>query len=160
MTDSTGRTAIFPGTFDPATKGHLDVIERGARLFQSLIVAVGDNPEKESLFSQAERAEMISELVAGYPNVRVETYRGLTVTFAREAGADVILRGLRNAADLQFELEMAHTNRAATGIETVFVVTSPQYAFLSSSLIRQIAAGGGDVSALVPESVARRMRDK
>ncbi|MHC4715749.1 MAG: pantetheine-phosphate adenylyltransferase [Planctomycetota bacterium] len=160
MTDSTGRTAVFPGTFDPATKGHIDVIERGARLFESLIVAVGDNPEKESLFSQAERAEMIAELVAGYPNVRVETYRGLTVTFAREAGADVILRGVRNTADLQFELEMAHTNRAATGIETVFVVTSPQYAFLSSSLIRQIAAGGGDVSALVPESVARRMRDK
>jgi len=153
------RTAIFPGTFDPVTRGHLDVIERGAKLFDTLIVAIGDNPAKKSLFPHPQRAEMVAELVAGHPNVRVETYEGLTVTFARAVGADVILRGVRNASDLQFELEMAYTNRAATGIETVFMVASPEYAFLSSSLIRQIAAGGGDVSAMVPEAVARRMRD-
>ena len=160
MTESRARTAMFPGTFDPATKGHLDIIKRGAKLFETLIVAVGDNPEKGSLFSQGERAEMISELVADLPNVRVETYQGLTVAFAGRCGADVILRGVRNGMDLHFELEMAHTNRAATGIETLFVMTSPEYAFISSSLIRQIAAGGGDVSALVPEAVARWMTNK
>ncbi|HET6430557.1 MAG TPA: pantetheine-phosphate adenylyltransferase [Phycisphaerae bacterium] len=154
------RTAVFPGTFDPATRGHLDIIERGAKLFDTLIVAIGDNPAKKSLFAQAERAEMVAKLVADHPNVRVETYTGLTVTFARQVKADVILRGVRNSVDLVFELEMAYTNRAATGIETVFVMASPEYAFLSSSLIRQIATGGGDVSGMVPELVARRMRDK
>ncbi|OPX22796.1 MAG: pantetheine-phosphate adenylyltransferase [Planctomycetales bacterium 4484_123] len=154
------RIVVFPGTFDPVTNGHLDVIERGRRLFDELIVAVGDNPEKQCLFSPAERAEMIRQLLAGVPDVRVELYEGLTVQFARRVGAQAILRGIRNSSDLQFEFQMALTNRAVSGIETVFVVTRADYAFASSSLIKQIAAMGGDVSALVPELVIKRLRAK
>ncbi len=154
------RIVIFPGTFDPVTNGHLDVIERGRRLFDELIVAVGDNPEKQCLFTPAERAEMIRQLVADMPNVRVELYQGLTVEFARRAGAQAILRGIRNSSDLQFEFQMALTNRAVSGIETVFVVTRAEYAFASSSLIKQIATMGGDVSTLVPQLVIERLRAK
>lgn len=147
------RIAIFPGTFDPMTNGHLDVIRRGSSLFDELVVAVGQNPGKTSLLGHALRAEIVSEIVADMPGVRVESYSGLTIDFARRAGASVILRGIRNSGDLQFEFQVALTNRTVGGIETVFIMTNPQYAFTSSSLIRQIAAMGGDVSALVPAQV-------
>lgn len=160
MDGHTPRIAVFPGTFDPITNGHLDVVERGRKLFDQLVIAVGHNPEKRHLFSQEERAEIIHQLVAAMPNVRVETFRGLTVDYARQVGAATILRGIRNSSDLQFEFQVALTNRVVAGVETVFIMTSEQFAFVSSSLIKQVAGMGGDVSALVPPLVVRRMREK
>ena len=153
MSDTKKRIAMFPGTFDPITNGHLDVIERGAKLFDQLVVAVGQNPEKPFMMAQDERAAIIAEIVAGMPNVRVETFTGLTVDAARRLGAEAILRGIRNSSDLQFEFQVALTNRVVAGVETVFIMTSVEYAFTSSSLIRQIARMGGDVSKLVPPQV-------
>jgi len=160
MNTTHARIAVFPGAFDPATNGHLDIIRRGGRLFDELIVAVGDNPAKTSMFSHAERCAMLRELTAAMENVRVAEYTGLTVDFVRKAAATVILRGIRNATDLQFELELALTNRAVTGIETVFVTPAAECAFTSSTLIRQIASMGGDVSALVPPLVAARLANR
>ena len=147
------RIAVFPGTFDPITKGHLDVIRRGVCLFAEVVVAVGNNPEKPAMLGQAERAEIVRETVADLPGVRVECYTGLTVEFARALHATTMLRGVRNSSDLQFEFQLALTNRVVAGVETVFVMTSPEYAFTSSGLIRQIVSMGGDVSALVPPQV-------
>ncbi|MBN1554125.1 MAG: pantetheine-phosphate adenylyltransferase [Phycisphaerae bacterium] len=147
------RVAVFPGTFDPVTNGHLDVIQRGVKLFDELIVAVGENPEKHAMLSQAQRVDILREVTADLPAVRVEPYEGLTVDFARSVGAAAILRGIRNSSDLQFEFQTALTNRVVADVETVFIMTSTQYAFTSSSLIRQVAAMGGDVSALVPPEV-------
>jgi len=154
------RLAVFPGTFDPITNGHLDVIQRGAKLFDELVVAVGDNPEKSSMLNQQERAAIVREVVAPLPNVRVETFTGLTVDFVRRIRAEAILRGIRNTSDLQFEFQVALTNRVVAGVETVFIMTRSEYAFTSSSLIRQIAAMGGDVSALVPPQVLPHIRSK
>jgi len=144
---------IYPGTFDPITVGHLDVIRRGAGLFDELLIAIGDNPEKTPLLSPSQRLEIIRQITRDLPNVRAETFTGLTVDFARRVGASAILRGIRNSSDLQFELQVGLTNRVVAGVETVFVMTSPEYAFISSSLIRQLARMGGDVSALVPPEV-------
>jgi pantetheine-phosphate adenylyltransferase len=151
--------AVFPGTFDPITNGHVDVIERGAALFDELIVAVGSNPEKTPLLPAPVRVEIVREVVAGLDleNVRVESYGGLTVDFARRAAAKVLLRGIRDGLDLHFEAQVALTNRHMTGIETVFVLPSPEYAFISSSLIRQIAREGGDISSLVPPEVVEHL---
>lgn len=151
---------MFPGAFDPVTNGHLDVIKRGRKLFDELVVAVGNNPEKQDLFTPAERMGILEALVADLPDVRVASYTGLTVDFARKIGAAAILRGIRNTSDLQFEFQIALTNRQVAGIETVFIMTSVEYAFTSSSLIKQVAAMGGDVSALVPPGVAERIRQK
>ena len=134
MAEHTKRIAVYPGVFDPVTNGHLDVIRRGRTLFDELIVAVGHNPEKKTLFTQDERAEMIRQLVADLSGVRVETFQGLTVDFARSAGATAILRGIRNSSDLQFEFQVALTNRAVAAVETVFIMTSTEFAFTSSSL--------------------------
>lgn len=158
MGERKSNLAIFPGTFDPITNGHLDVIRRGARLFDELIVAVGENPQKASLLGQQERAEIIREVVADLPSVRVETFAGLTVHFAQRVGAAAILRGIRNSSDLQFEFQVALTNREVAGVETVFIVTNPEYAFTSSSLIKQVARMGGDVSKLVPPQVLAHLR--
>ncbi len=151
------RLAIFPGTFDPITNGHVDVIRRGAKLFDELVVAVGENPEKPALLDQSERVAMIREVTEEMPNVTVESFQGLTVDMARKLGADAILRGIRNTTDLHFEFQLALTNRVVAGVETVFIMTSTEYAFTSSSLIRQIAAMGGDISALVPPKVLPRL---
>ena len=152
------RIALFPGTFDPVTNGHLDIIRRGAAMFDELIVAVGANPEKTSRLDRDRRAAIVRQVTAALPNVRVETYAGLTVEAAAAFGAAVILRGLRNAADFQHESQMAMTNRAVTGVETLFMMTSPDCSFITSSLVRQVAAGGGDVSALVPPEVLPHLR--
>ena len=151
------RVAVFPGTFDPITNGHLDVIQRGVKLFDELIVAVGDNPDKHAMLPQDQRVEILREVTAGLPSVRVTPYQGLTVDFARSVNAAAILRGIRNSSDLQFEFQTALTNRVVADVETVFIMTSTQYAFTSSSLIRQVAAMGGDVSALVPAQVLKHI---
>ena len=153
MTKIQKRIAVFPGTFDPITNGHLDVIKRGVKLFDELIVAVGDNPDKFILLDHKERVDIIRQTITDIPRSRVESYTGLTVDFAKTVGAAAILRGIRNSSDLQYEFQVALTNRVVAGIETVFIMTSTEYAFTSSNLIRQIASMGGDVSALVPPQV-------
>jgi pantetheine-phosphate adenylyltransferase len=152
--------AIFPGSFDPITNGHLDVIHRGIKLFDELIIAVGRSPIKNPLFTPEERVEMIAELVADIRGVSVESFDGLTVEYAAQKKADAILRGLRSLTDVQYEFELAMTNRAVAGIETVFILTSEQYGFTSSTLIRQIASLGGDLMNLIPENVQRRLKER
>jgi pantetheine-phosphate adenylyltransferase len=152
--------AIFPGSFDPITNGHLDVIQRGIKLFDELIIAVGKSPLKNQLFRPEERVEMIGELIKDIPGVSVEGFDGLTMEFARQKKADVILRGLRSLTDVNYELELAMTNRSVAGIETVFVMTTEQYGFISSTLIRQVASLGGDISNLVPANVNIRLRER
>jgi len=162
--------AIYPGSFDPLTFGHLDVIARGRRLFDRLLVAVGHNPSKSQLFTLDERVDMARTLTAdlaaadpeGAP-IEVGSYTGLTVDFARRAGATAILRGIRNLPDLQYEVQQAVTNREVAGLETVFVVAGQSFAYTSSSLIRQIAAMGEDLSvlgAMVPAPVITLLREK
>jgi len=152
--------AIFPGSFDPITNGHLDVISRGIKLFDELIVAVGRSPIKDPLFTPEERVEMIAELIADIPGVSVESFDGLTVKYAAKKKGDVILRGLRSLTDVHYEFKLAMTNRSVAGIETVFVMTSEQYGFTSSTLIRQIAALGGDVSNLIPKTIYNRLQQQ
>jgi len=152
--------AIFPGSFDPITNGHLDVVKRGMRLFDELIIAVGRSPVKNQLFTPAERVEMIEELIGELPGVSVESFEGLTVEYASQKGASVILRGLRSLTDVQYEFQLAMTNRAVAGIETVFIMTSEQYGFTSSTLIREVASLGGDLSNLIPENVHRRLEQR
>jgi pantetheine-phosphate adenylyltransferase len=151
---------VFPGSFDPLTNGHLDVIRRGAELFGELVVAVSGNPQKAPLLPLKDRVAILRRALAGLPNVRVETFRGLTVDFVRKIGAAALLRGIRNTADLHAELQMALTNRVVAGVETIFLLTSPRFAFISSTLIKQIARMGGDVSNLVPAEVLPYLRSK
>ena len=152
--------AIFPGSFDPITNGHLDVIERGRKLFDELIVAVGRSPIKNPLFTPQERVEMIAKLIADMPRVKVEGFDGLMVEYARHRKADVILRGLRSLTDVQYEFGLAMTNRAVAGIETIFIMTSAEYGFTSSTLIREVATLGGDVSNLIPKTIYKRMQER
>ncbi len=155
------KIAVFAGTFDPPTNGHLDIIRRARRLFDELIVAVGRNPEKEAFFSEQERVSMLRELTMGMRNVRVETYPGLTMDFAQRKGATAIIKGIRDSSDLGSELQQASVNQIAGNIETVFLMTSDQHALTSSTLIRQIVEfGGADsrrLSRLVSPGVARRL---
>lgn len=153
-------TAIFPGSFDPITLGHLDVIRRGNKLFDHVVVAVGQNPDKKELFSKTERVEMIRRLVSDMPRVSVESFDCLTVEFARLKKADVMLRGLRNLTDVEYEFQLAMTNRTVAGIETVFVMTSEEYGYINSSMVKQLALLGGDVSKLVPPSIFERLSQK
>ncbi len=152
--------AIFPGTFDPITNGHLDVINRGIKLFDELIIAVGRSPIKNPLFTPEERVEMIAELVADIPGVSVEGFDGLTVEYAAKKKANAILRGLRSLTDVQYEFKLAMTNRAVAGIETVFVMTSEEYGFTSSTLIREVASLGGNVSKLIPKNIYNRLQQR
>jgi pantetheine-phosphate adenylyltransferase len=152
--------AVFPGSFDPITNGHLDVVKRGMRLFDELVIAVGRSPIKNQLFTPQERVEMIAELVQGWPGVKVESFEGLTVEYARNRQASVILRGLRSLTDVQYEFQLAMTNRAVAGIETIFIMTSEQYGFTSSTLIREIASLGGDLSNLIPPNVYKRLQGR
>jgi pantetheine-phosphate adenylyltransferase len=157
------RIGVFPGQFDPITNGHLDVIRRGVLLFNELIVAVVNNPEKRDLFSLDERVEMVRELVGQTPGVRVEKYAGLTVDVVRRCNATAILRGIRDVSDLRYEFQLALANRAVGGVETVFIMAGEQYALTSSSLIRQVVALGGGVeqlASILPDLVIDRLRDK
>ncbi|ARN56813.1 pantetheine-phosphate adenylyltransferase [Sedimentisphaera salicampi] len=153
-------TAVFPGSFDPITNGHIDVIERGLKMFSRVVVAVGENSVKTPIFTGDERVEMIRELFEGRPEVVVEKYDGLTVEYVKSIKADVMLRGLRNLTDVQYEFQLAMTNRSVAGIETVFVMTSEQFGFVSSTLIREMASLGGDVSNLIPHNVFKRLQTK
>ena len=152
--------AIFPGSFDPITNGHMDVIQRGMKLFDELIIAVGRSPGKNQLFSPKERVEMIDELIRErkMTGISVESFEGLTVEYATGKKADVILRGLRSLTDVQYEFQLAMTNRAVSGIETVFIMTSEQYGFTSSTLIREVASLGGDLSNLIPNNIYERIK--
>ncbi|OHB60559.1 MAG: pantetheine-phosphate adenylyltransferase [Planctomycetes bacterium RBG_13_46_10] len=154
--------AIFPGSFDPITNGHLDVISRGMKLFDELIIAVGKSPIKNQLFTPEERVEMIEENIRQrkMQGVSVESFDGLTVEYARNKKADVILRGLRSLTDVQYEFQLAMTNRAVAGIETIFIMTSEQYGFTSSTLIREVASLGGDLSNLIPKNVQQRLQQR
>lgn len=153
-------TAIFPGSFDPITNGHLDVIKRGVKLFDHLIVAVGQNPTKDELFKPEQRVAMIRDLVKDMPRAKVESYDCLTVEFARRVKADVMLRGLRNLTDVQYEFQLAMTNRSVAGIETVFIMTSEEFGFVNSTMVREVALLGGDVSKLIPVSVYEEVKKR
>lgn len=154
-------TALCPGSFDPVTLGHLDIIERASRHFDEVVVAVIRNPQKtQSLFTLEERQQMLSECTAHLANIRIEFFKGLLVEFAREHGADAIVKGLRAVSDFDYELQMAQMNQRLSGIDTFFLSTSPNYSFLSSSLVREVARYGGDVTSMVPSIVAKRLVDR
>ena len=154
-------TALCPGSFDPVTLGHIDIIERSSRHFEQVIVAVIRNPQKtQSLFTLEERQEMLAECTAHLPNLRIEFFKGLLVEFAREHGANAIVKGLRAVSDFDYELQMAQMNQRLSGIDTFFLSTSPNYSFLSSSLVREVARYGGDVTSMVPPVVAQRLKDR
>lgn len=164
MTDHRPKIGVFPGTFDPATNGHIDLIRRGHRLVNELVVAVGHNPEKEPLFTPAERIEMLEELVSDLSDVRVIAYEGLTAEFVQQVGADIILRGIRDNVDLHYELQQANINLAIGGIETIFLLSRDQFALTSSTYIKQIVELGmrdiDRLTRLVPANVAERLREK
>lgn len=147
------KRAIFPGSFDPLTLGHYDIIKRGVTLFDELFIAIGINADKKYMFTLEERKRFIEEAFKDEPKIKVVTYEGLTVDFCKEIGADFILRGLRNPADFEFEKAIAHTNRKLSEIETVFLLTSSGKSYISSSIVRDVIRNGGDYTSLVPETV-------
>jgi pantetheine-phosphate adenylyltransferase len=154
-------TAIYPGSFDPPTNGHLDLIERGSKIFDELVVAILRNPEKDPLFSLGERRSMLEALTSEFHNVRVDTFDGLTVDYAAKLKASAVLRGIRALSDYEYELQMALMNRKLQPkLETVFMMPAEQYSYLSSRLVREVAKLGGSITGLVPEMVEQRLREK
>ena len=147
------RRAVCPGSFDPVTNGHLDIISRASGLFDEVVVAVGVNKSKNRLFSAEERMQMLRDVCVGYDNVSVDGFDGLLTTFCAERGIHAIVKGLRAVSDFDYELQMAQMNASLADVETVFVPTSPEYSFLASSLVKEVATFGGDVSGLVPPLV-------
>jgi pantetheine-phosphate adenylyltransferase len=162
MSETRGpRVAIYPGSFDPLTNGHVDIIDRGARLFDTIVVAVLVNAEKSPLFTMQERVDMVQDVFRGRPNVQVDTFDGLLVDYVAGREAQVIVRGLRAVSDFESEFQMALMNRRlAPGIETVFMMPAEQYTYISSRLIKEVFALGGRVSGLVPATVEQRLREK
>jgi pantetheine-phosphate adenylyltransferase len=155
-----GATALCPGTFDPVTNGHLDIIERAAQRFDALIVAVLDNPAKQPLFTVEERVSLLKEVTHDLGNVEIASFSGLLVEYAKERGIGVVVKGLRALTDFEYEIQMAQMNHALADVETLFMTTAPQWSFLSSSLVKEVARFGGDVSALVPPVVTERLRER
>jgi pantetheine-phosphate adenylyltransferase len=154
-------TAIYPGSFDPPTNGHLDLIARGSKIFSQLVVAILRNPEKAPLFSLSERRLMLETLTEGFKNVRVDSFDGLTVEYATQVNATAVLRGIRAISDYEYELQMALMNRKLQpGIETVFMMPAEKFSYISSKLVREVAQLGASVKDLVPEMVERRLREK
>ena len=154
-------TAIYPGSFDPPTNGHLDLIERGSKIFDELVVAILRNPNKDPLFSLGERRRMLEALTAEFHNVRVDTFDGLTVDYAAKMKASAVLRGIRALSDYEYELQMALMNRKLQpNLETVFMMPAEQYSYLSSRLVREVAKLGGSITDLVPQMVEQRLREK
>ena len=153
--------ALVPGSFDPPTKGHLDVVERCAALFDEVIVSVVHNPSKSPLFTAQERVDLLETCTIQWPNVRVASFEGLLVDFAREVGAKTVVKGLRAVTDFEFEIQMSQMNRHLSGdVVSLFVATKPEYAYLSSSLVKEVARLGGSVDALVPEPVAAALKER
>jgi pantetheine-phosphate adenylyltransferase len=151
--------AIYPGSFDPLTLGHLDIIKRAAKVFDSLDILVSDNPNKQGVLSNDERVHLIKEAVEAIPNVNVKTFTGLTVDYAKKHGFPVILRGIRAASDFEAELEMSQVNNFLSDLETIFLMTSPEYSFIRASRVWELLRLGGDISSLVPRNVADYLRD-
>ena len=155
------KIAVYPGSFDPMTFGHLDIMERGSRIFDKLIVAIATGSGKQAIFSTEERKEMISEVTGHLPNVEIDSFSGMTVDYVKSVDSPMILRGIRTVSDFEYELQMALTNRTlAPDVETVFVMSSEKYSFLSSHLIKETVRLGGDVSAFVPSGVKERLIKK
>ncbi len=156
-----GRVAVYPGSFDPVTSGHLDIIKRAANIFDKVIVAGVNNPNKSHLFSMDQRVEMLKEAVESYDKVEVDSFKGLLTNYVKESGAEIIVRGLRAVSDFESEFQMASMNKKlAPEIETVFMMTSTEYAYLSSSTIKEVASFGGCIKTLVPEHVIPKLMDK
>ena len=154
------RRAVCPGSFDPVTKGHLDIISRAANVFDEVVVAVLVNPTKSGLFTVEERMDLLREVTADLPGVKVSSFRGLLVDFCRENEISVVVKGLRAVSDFDYELSMAQMNLGLGCVETLFMPTNPLYSFLSSSLIKEVAKWGGDVSKYVPDQVVSRLRER
>jgi pantetheine-phosphate adenylyltransferase len=154
------RSAVCPGSFDPVTNGHLDVFARAAAMADEVVVAVLINHTKAGLFTIEERNDMLREVVAPFPNIRVDSFHGLLVDYCAEHGITAIVKGLRAVSDFDYELQMAQMNYRLAGVETMFITTNPLYSFLSSSLVKEVAKFGGDVDGLVPDTVLMRLRAK
>ncbi|MCA1187779.1 MULTISPECIES: pantetheine-phosphate adenylyltransferase [unclassified Saccharopolyspora] len=154
------RRAVCPGSYDPATNGHLDIIERSAGLFDEVVVAVLVNKSKRSLFTVEERLDMLREVTEPWPNVRIDSWHGLLVDYCRENEISAIVKGLRAVSDFDYELQMAQMNQRLSGVETLFMSTNPLYSFLASSLVKEVATYGGDVASLVPPKIEQRLVDR
>jgi pantetheine-phosphate adenylyltransferase len=152
--------AVCPGSFDPVTNGHLDIVGRASKLYDEVTVAVGVNKVKSGMFTLEERMDMVRETTAAYGNVVVDFFDGLLVDFCRARGIPVIVKGLRAVSDFDYELQMAQMNHGLAGVETLFLSTNPLYSFLSSSLVKEVATYGGDVSGLIPETVLKRLAQR
>ncbi|MEV2219556.1 pantetheine-phosphate adenylyltransferase [Nocardia vinacea] len=152
--------ALCPGSFDPVTNGHIDVFARAAAQFDEVVVTVMVNPKKQGMFSVEERMEMLREATADLPNVRVESWQGLLVDFAKQEGIGAIVKGLRDATDFGYELQMAQMNKKLSGVDTFFIATNPTFSFLSSSLVKEVATYGGDVTDMLPPAVHKRLLDR
>lgn len=148
------KTAIYPGSFDPITLGHLDVLKDGAKMFDKVIIAVADNPNKKGMYSVEKRKELIRASIKDIPNVEVDSFSGLTVEYAKKKGATILLRGLRAVSDFEYEMQLSQSNRALSeDIKTVFLITRPEYNFISSSAVKEILNNGGDISKFVPDEI-------
>lgn len=154
------RRVVCPGSFDPVTNGHLDIISRASRLYDEVVIAVLINVSKNSLFTVDERVEMMAEVTKEYGNIKVDKFYGLTVDYCKEHDIPVIVRGLRAISDFDYELQIAQMNHRMAGVETMFMATNPQYAFLSSSLMKEVVKYGGDIAGLVPEVIHQRLVER
>jgi len=154
------RRALCPGSFDPVTNGHIDIISRTASLYDEVVVAVFINQSKSGLFTVDERRDMLVEVTAEWPNVTIDVFEGLVVDYCRAHDIPVIVKGLRAVSDFDYELQMAQMNRGLAGIDTLFMPTNPEYSFLASSLVKEIAKWGGDVASLVPPNVLKRLKER
>ena len=147
------KKAVFPGSFDPITIGHLDIVERAIKVFDEIIIAVGDNTDKKYMFPKEKRVEFVKQTFYNYDNVKIESYDGLTVDFCRKNNIEFMIRGLRNPADFEFEKSIALTNREMTDIETIFLLTSPENSFISSSIVRDLIRNNGDYKLFIPKGI-------
>ncbi|MEV0697726.1 pantetheine-phosphate adenylyltransferase [Saccharopolyspora sp. NPDC050389] len=154
------RRAVCPGSYDPVTNGHLDIIERASKLFDEVVVAVLINKNKKSLFNVEERLEMLREVTSQWPNVRIDAWHGLLVDYCKAHGIGAIVKGLRAVSDFDYELQMAQMNQQLSGVETMFMSTNPLYSFLASSLVKEVATYGGDVSNLLPPTIEQRLLER
>ena len=147
------KKAVFPGSFDPITIGHIDIVNRGMKIFDEIIIAIGDNVDKKYMFSKEKRVELVEQTFSDYDKIKVESYKGLTVDFCKKNNTEFIIRGLRNPADFEFEKSIALTNREMTGIETVFFLTSPKNSFVSSSIVRDLIRNNGEYKLFIPKGI-------